>query len=435
MYSELTIVFCLCSSLYFWVSSKKILNPIAVFNSIWVFILFLESFHYYGLFTADERIYQYIFIGVMSINIGYFFWYIFRINYNISFIPQQVSYTPRIKLLYFLSFICILFFLSSSLTTINLLLSGNSLGFIRSLAQQSSDTNSLFAKSHGTLTNAIFLLVINPTSMAIQIIASINFWAGKRDKILFCLAIILVFLTAFSSGGGRTSIVNFLIYSMIGYTFSSKIKSKKSKKSNNIIFLLLGLGVLVAFTISRAGQDLFKGLYLYFSMEPYMFSIWASIVDGLNVKGFGEAATNGFSFVLFYLFKNVLGIPFPEHWNSVYTLIRETDSNWQIITNIPTTANAYVSGFWYLYLDGGLFAIISGMLLYGTVIAESFFNAVKKRDERSLSLFALMFQGLFFFFIRFPFSDVTYCLTLVYLFFILYKRSGTSGNIHNYRGE
>lgn len=65
-------------------------------------------------------------------------------------------------------------------------------------------------------------------------------------------------------------------------------------------------------------------------------------------------------------------MPFSTHWKAVYDLIRLTDSEWLTITAQSTHANAYVSAFWFFYLDGRIVGIIIGFALYGIYLAYRF---------------------------------------------------------------
>lgn len=108
-----------------------------------------------------------------------------------------------------------------------------------------------------------------------------------------------------------------------------------------------------------------------------MFETWADRIDSAGVVGFGIGSLNGLFFAIFYLIKNILGVPFPCQFSDVYQMILLTDSEWQIITDATNRANAYVSTFWYFYLDGREIGVVVLSILYG-YIAEALFQQAKE---------------------------------------------------------
>lgn len=425
---NLVIIACLLVSAVVVRRTKFPLHPLIVFNVLWALILSLESMHLFGLFVSRDLIYQLIYWGIISFDIGYLVYSAFRSKFSFGDRASlDGSYVPRYQLLYVLAYICIAFYFRDALTSFQLLLSGNSMGQIRELIQANS---SLYTSSGSKIVNALLVLIVTPGAQVVELVGAIDYWNGNKHKQLFYLALALMLLSSISEGG-RTSIVSFLVYMLTGYMFSNVKLTRNAKqltptRHTRQYSLFFTIGLLVAFlgwfTVSRTGQTFAKNIYLYFAMEPYMFDLWARRVDELNLWGFTEASLNGFSFAGLYVLKNILGAPFPAHWQAIYDLIRSTDSQWQIVTNISTQANAYVSGFWFLYLDGRLPGVVSGMLIYGGFMAGRYASAIKFRSVRSVSLLAFSIQGLLYFFIRFPFSNIYYAIAFFMILTIAFRK-------------
>ncbi len=370
----------------------------------------------------------------MAFNAGYFVCAVFRKKYKIKFglsrEKEQINkknYVPRYYFIYILAIVCIIYFSIKALPSMTYLIEGRDLGEIRAMIQnQSGNINEDIVHK---VINSCAVIIFIPGAALVQLVGIINFWMGKKDKTLLIFSVVLALLSSIAEGG-RTSIVNMLFYMIIGYVFSKhKIKHiinsvRQNKKGNHIsfvMFILSTFAFITWFTMSRVGNSLYKNLYLYFSMQPYMFHIWAKRVDSLKLFGYGEASLNGFSFAFLYIFKNTLNIDFPAHWKKVYDLIRLTDSEWQVITNINTHANAYVSTFWFFYLDGRLFGIVIGMFAYGIYMAHTYIEAVKNTNCKTVCIFALAIQGMFYIFIRFPFSNIYYAITYMMLISFAFK--------------
>ncbi len=437
MCNAITICFCMISSIYVIIKDKKVYSPVVVFNAIWFLILSLESLHLFGLCVSENRIYLMIMLGVISFNMGFYLWSYRRKNHRIVFSfgkrsissLNQTDYIIRYNLLYLIGLICVCYYLVSAVTTIKLLLAGANMGEIRSIVQNTvSDSGDTFFSK---IINAINVLIIVPGSGVVQVTGAMDFWFGKKDKKLFFLAIVLACVSSLGEGG-RTSLVNMAIYMLIGYLLSEiKLRRRKMdnkmvrKKRRRIIIFATSLMIvfLAWFTLSRVGNTLVKNLYLYFSMQPYMFNLWANAVDRSKLYGYSEASLNGFSFALLYIIKNMFGIDFPKHWKGIYELIRATDSEWQIITTISTKANAYVSAFWFLYLDARIIGIVIGMVLYGAYLAHAFADATKYTNIKTATLYGFIFQGMVYVFIRFPFSNIYYAISYLMIILFTFKKN------------
>lgn len=436
MYNVISISICVISTIYAIARYKKLCSPIIAFNAIWALILSLESLHLYGLCVSETRIYFLIMIGIISFNIGFYLWNRVRQNHRIFFkvgrygsnVSIKTNYIPRYELLYVIGILCILYYIGSAISTIRYLLAGTNMGEVRTIVQSTvANTNGSVL---GKILNAFAVIFIVPSSLAIQAVGVMDFWFGKKDKRLFTLAVILACISSLGEGG-RTAIVNLTIYMIVGYALSGvHIKKQKLdtkavvKKRKKIIVkvMLVAIVVLTWFTLSRVGQTLLKNLYLCFSMQPYMFNLWANKVDAENLYGYTEASLNGFSFTILYIIKNLLGMDFPKHWKAVYEIIRATDSEWQIITNISTRANAYVSIFWFFYLDGRAIGVVLGLFFYGVYMARSFVEAMKAPNIKYATVFAFAFQGMIYTFIRFPFSNIYYSIAYLMLAMLIFRR-------------
>ena len=187
--------------------------------------------------------------------------------------------------------------------------------------------------------------------------------------------------------------------------------------------------LLVAWmTYSRSGLNALKTIYYDFAMQPLMYEKWVSEVDSANLIGYGTASLNGFLFPVDYILRNTLHINLGMLYKKVYTLIALTDSKWQYIS--PTIrANAYVSAFWFFYLDARNFGVLIFSFIYGCYCRMSFKNAVFNSNLRSIAVYSLVAVGVFYTFGRFQLSQHTYVLALLYLKYFMFKRSSIRNEI------
>lgn len=418
-------------------TEKKLINPITTFYALWLIIIALSSLQLFRLKGASGNTYYLIIIGLFAYGIGYYITRIFNRKYILLYTFKQhsfrkknkVEYVTRYWILYVLGIISILFYLYDFSIVFSYLLNGNSLGYIRKLAQ---DPNSVIYANRSVIENAIRILVVTPFVTALQPILAADFWIGKKDKKIFIIDVIIIMLRVITDGS-RIILVYLLFHLLVASLFANndRIEVFKGQKSNKNIklkkilitmVLIIGGFALYQTTLSRSGVNALRYIYYYFSMEPYMFELWAKSADSLDLLGYGLASTNGFWFALFYVIKNVFNLSnFPSHWYAIYNLIQSTDTQWQIIAGEATTANAYVSLFWFLYLDGRILGIIIGMFIYGLIAAKVFFAALKQTTTKSVCVYSIILQGICFSFVRLQFADIFYTMAFMFILFIVYK--------------
>lgn len=435
--------FCLFMVVIGKVTEKKIINPVTVFYAVWFLICSLTSLALYNINLAGDETYMMMFIGFISFAVGYYIWRFNCIKHQVILKFHHtrigIALTDQFDLCYrwviFLCSLSLVIYLIDLSVTFRYLISGNSLGYIRKMAQDS--TSSLNIQSD--LLSAIKTTVISPFIMVLQPIVAYDFWVGKKNKKLLYFNIILLLLRMLTDGS-RSNLIYFVFHFVIGYTFvftksfkfrNLDIKALWSKKKSRRIMIIGGMIGVVAIlwaTMSRSGENARRFTYYYFTMEPYMFEEWSHSVDQSNLIGYGLASTHGFSFIILYILKNfkIIGV-YPAFWHSISNMISSTQTEWLIITSMTNRANAYVSLFWYLYLDGRLFGIIAGMLIYGCIAAGTFWTAIKNTSPRTLCMYGIILQGLFMSFVRLQFSNITYAVAFM-MIFLLYKRSNRSIN-------
>jgi oligosaccharide repeat unit polymerase len=415
--------------------SKKV-NPIIVMYTLWGVVLFLSSIRLFDLREVENKTYYIILIGLISYAIGTYFCKLILANKLKSYISNQLKnehkYVLRYKLMYLVGLIIIIVYIYDLSKTYTYLLNGNSLSYIRSLAQ---DSNSLINANRSQIENAIRILIVTPGAIALQPIVATDFWLGKKDKKLIIINLFIIVLRLITDGS-RSLVTLFLIHFILLFIFcgkkiinkSYKIKiynSINSRRKKTTIFLMIIVFLIILYksTISRSGENALRFVYYYLSMEPYMFQVWSQIVDATDLIAYGVASTNGFWFVFFYLTKNILTfLDYPQFWSEINNFIMLTDSQWQIIAANGVQANAYVSLFWFLYLDGRLLGITLGMFIYGVVCYKVYDKAINLINIKNMCFYLIILQGLIFSFVRFQFADIYYAIVVLFILILGYKK-------------
>lgn len=406
---------------------EKKINALTIFSGLWGIIIFLSSICLYNLNKAKNSTYVLLTLGILSFGIGYIF---FRIFFSQKFFRKKRDikvYIPKYKFLYILSAVTILFYLKDLMLILNDVISnGRSLEYIRLLAQ---DTNSILYTSRSNIENFIRMMIILPFVMVLQPVVAIDFICGKKNKTLLILNIIILVLRSLTDGS-RVMFIYFIMHLILVFMFSGdnyykNIMKKNKNKIIMIMVLVVGIFFVYKTSVSRSGENTLKNMYYYYSIEPYMFEQWKEEVDNRNVIAYGSASTNGFIFPTIYTIKNIFGLDnYPEKWyKNVFLLINETDKDWKVITSGTTKANAYVSIFWFFYLDGKIIGIIIGSLLYSMIIAYSYSKLKVEMNNKNLCIYLLLLQGVLFSYVRMQFSNETYAISILYALFLVYKKN------------
>lgn len=410
-------------------------SPATMFYGLWSIILGLDSLHLFKLLYTRDEIYSLITFGLCAFAVGYYFNKIIATKGKIK---KSVGYSLRRKLVYVFAIFAIIYYIDFVVKTIPYYLSGNALALIRAMAQDSS--SEISGNASGVM-NAIKILFVTPFTLTLQIIVAVDWFFGNRDKKLIVLDIILM-IEKIMSDGGRAPLIYLFIAFILSYLLSKqraknhrlekssfaahlediRIAAKKNKRTI-VLFTVVALCGIVFLTQSRNGENFLKFSYYYFSMQPKMFDLWSSIVDRTGLVTYGAAALNGFLFFVFYLIRNILGLAgYPEFWSNAYGLIEGTGTQWQTISGYGSSANSFVSAFWVLYLDGRVIGIIIGMLVYGWIMSHTYNDALLAKSSKSISLYVLLYIGLFYTFVRLQFANLFYCEEILLILFVLYRR-------------
>lgn len=131
---------------------------------------------------------------------------------------------------------------------------------------------------------------------------------------------------------------------------------------------------------------------------------------------------NGFLSPFLYAIKILVGSDsLPFYWGKVVEMIYETDSVW-VRTSSLSHSNAYVSLFWFFYLDGRILGVIVGMFLYGFFSNKIFQGYNQSKSQYNLCLLLLWIQGLLFSGVRFQFAVMPYALAFIYIGLLFYDK-------------
>ena len=175
-------------------------------------------------------------------------------------------------------------------------------------------------------------------------------------------------------------------------------------------------------TISRKGEnvDFFFQMYQYFvvpiaHLEYRINELNASF---FNVYGYGMASFYG----VFYPFMFILTL---AGWKYPIWLTTIRDLSFMNLENVvllgSARMNAFVTTFFQFYLDGGMFGVFVGGVLFGFFVMHFYKKAKNGTDDKYTLIYLLLLQKLIFSFVRFYFTQPVQGISFLMAFFV-YKR-------------
>lgn len=427
-YLYVAILLCGMFTIVGFFTEKKILfNPITMFCGLWSVVLFFSSQKKFTMNVASSERNALILYGLIAYVFGYYVNKVFldRVHIKIGkFSRYQTdkknNAVPRYKLLYTLCTICLAYTMYD-LARVVLQAGTLNLGTIQGMLQSGEISN-----SNSSILNAIIILVISPIKFILPAITAVDFFYGKRDKKLLWMTVGLILINMLSTAN-RTS---FLLFFLWLFFVATLYLYHNAEKKNAIVLKIrkykreivcVGLVAFIIMTSSRTSSSIYRQLYLYFSMPPSMFEIWANKVDTAGIYGYGIASLLGFVYPIFYILKNICGIPMPSIVSQMYDWTMLTDTTW-VWPGKNILANAYVSSFWFFYIDARMIGIIVGMFVFGIVLSRSYSNVVARNcSARQITVYCCLLYAVLFSFVRFQFSLTKISIGLLFTMFFAYK--------------
>ena len=400
---------------------RTVLNPSILFTTLWTFIVFLASLRCIELYPASAKSYLIIFLGVLSFTIGSSIANLLN-NVHCKRSRFASNITLRYNLLCICAMICIMYYLPGLIRSIRLMAQGASIGDMRSVIQ-----NTELASGWN---NFVPNFIILPLAISLEVLAIADFFLGKHHRGLFATTATLVAVRVLGDGG-RTPVFNLLIYFLAMYMlakYDNKENSRLKKSSHNkkkiIVIIILIVIFLVIITFIRSDMKIisaFRILYFYFAMPPVLLSWWTDYIDMTGVMGNGLVSLNGAFYLVEYFIKNLLTGVYNEPIKVAYDLVALTDSTWIRIAP-PSSANAYVSCFFFFYADGRFYTVVAFSLIYGFALSLMYNTVIASKDIRKTTLYLFLYQGLVFSFIRFQFVKAYYVIAILFIYFIAFKK-------------
>ena len=207
--------------------------------------------------------------------------------------------------------------------------------------------------------------ISTPTVYASIPIAVSDMMIGKKDKKLFVMTVIMMFLWMMTSGG-RSIVIWFAMYFVFAILIVKKHKIEINKKILRIIRMAL-IPLIIVFiyiTVERKGENLniLKEIYVYFPVGLKNFDYHIQeFISSNNGYLWGVGSFYGFIYPVIFIIKQFGFIDYPD---IILTARYLTFTSLEPNVFIGIDMNAYATFMYQPYLDGGIIGVAIILFLF-----------------------------------------------------------------------
>ena len=410
------------------------MNLLTIFCVLWGTIIIFSKLQLYGMKEVSDKAYIIVYIGCIMFCLGYLthMWWKkkgFRLvilrKYAKTFTGKL--YTFNYKIILICELVILVFELMIAMRVIGILNSGSSYAVIHDMVGGYAETTLL----NGAFENYIDSWMVMPCTFALIPICVLSFFEKCKYRRLIQIIGILDLILYILVHGGRIVLLYVLVYIAILYSiYDIKIPAKLKRKLKLTILVVIGIVIILTFIRKglslrdqNAWDSVFSSIYQYFSVSMPLLDHWIKIADQQDILSCGMAVLHGpLQFIT--TFTEKIGLYF-ESFNRVSQFIDLTESTFVSGLYTHGVFNAFVSMFYFFYLDLRWFGVIFFSYLYGLFSHFCEYLGRKENLYRT-SLYLLIAQGVLKSFGRWEFYLVSYCLAFIYLrmFFKRGKKNG-----------
>ncbi|MGD1816185.1 MAG: O-antigen polymerase [Pleomorphochaeta sp.] len=411
----LIIFSCIIFAFSSYIKNKNIYNPITIFCSVWAFVTFLASLRLYGLYETSVKTYLVIWIGIISFVFGCSVLGRFQLRVKVSSLGKENEFTFNKNIIYIIILTATVILIVTAYKSINLLFSGHNLAYIRYIAQ-----DEVMGSNNGLIL-ILFNYIAQPICQLLIPLSALMYFSNNKDNKIIILSIIPIILLVISNGGRFILLYYVINFVFIGMILNAHINiSNKLKRRINVILLIV-ISIIIYMTVARNGYTIGKSFYTYICGCVPHLSLRLSNFDGLKKYTYGISSFQGFVRPIFSIITKI-GITdnFPSLLQLAENLNNEVLSPIYIGENLRY--NAFVSLFYYFYIDFNLFGVVFLSMFYGYICKLFYYRAKKNGSNSNIIAYSLLLQSIVTSMFRFQFSSFMFAMTFIYLFLIKPKK-------------
>lgn len=402
---------------------KTFYNPITVFSLVWFIVTFLAQMRLFYLYETSDIVYQSVFVGGVAFTCGAVIkrknkLKIVNNKSNLNFDHNKFINVSNIdmRFVWMLSIIALVFTTLDLINILPLYFRGVDMQGVRTLYSEGEISFS---------NNALYLIcrnyIVKPFVIMLIPIAAIDFFGKEKKKYGLILISLFILIAQTISEAGRMGIIEWLAGTLIVYLMMHKGVRKNrislSAKVKIVFFICVAVLIFLNLSNLRGINDFSRNIYIYLCgcMPHYSILVKKPTVENFYALGFASfyGLTSCITWIL-----SIFGI-YPTFFNNVSKLCAVQDYVY-IAPNIRF--NAFVSAFYYAYQDGKMIGVVIIMFIYGYFCEKIYLSMEKINNDKYICLYTLVFIGLVFTFVRFPFAASSYLLAFIYTYIVFSKK-------------
>lgn len=389
----------------------RIWSPPFLFAITWLIICSFYALGSYMFYDVSDNTFLVIFIGSCSFLLGGLLSKIIDFKEFITY-NHKMDNSLQLPLLLIIGIISILEMFNGAIHSVKLLLSGLT---YEQIITTSGVTNI------NTFKQLIEVYIAFPFCYAIVPIWASEMLSNKtkaNNKILITIIAVFCIVLRILQHGGRF----FLLLSIYYFVFIAIINERhfEFKKNKKILLFIIVMSMFffILLSKSRGINNLWNSLYIYVCGCIPHLNYRLSLVNSNKYYTYGLASLYGFYAGLMFILRGV-GLVSGHFFYYVSSAI-----NMENIVTIGNniTFNAFVTLFFFPYLDFRYLGVIVILFLYGYIVFQSYKKVYKYKDNKYIVVFSALSMGILSSGIRLQFSTYAYALSFIY-FYILYKKN------------
>ena len=397
-----------------------IVNPITVFCGLWGAILLLYSLPSYDMYKATDEVMTLIisgtgmfFLGAITAALLFF-----RANHSSITNPSILSDSLEIRyiVLLVLNIIVFVFLVGFSSSVIGMLLSGRNFSYVHKMYNVVDEDGTLGASSiNRSIVSWIVWPVLHASLSSLAVYSQCDV-SNKNPLKKWCTVAILSNLSLFTLiSGKRTFLFDIILYFIaVYYLRGKKLNLSRKAKFGIIIVACAVIWFFNYITVGRGTSSITRLFYVYLvGCIPHLSYKFQQtpidIVGFTSIYGFFQAPITLINAVIH------------SQWLSS---IRDSMSQLTAFTQVRVpigpgmTYNAFLTPFYYFYLDGGWVGNLVLSFLFGFATTQVFHNYLKKKDLYSVVIYLLVFFSLCMSMVRIQYFQMRFVLSFFYAYLI-----------------
>lgn len=405
--------FCILISYLTYQRVKKVYAPAVFFPLMWGIISFGAALcTIFDIQQVSLSTWIIVFLGVVLFWVGTNFPISVRLHKNKSSLNE--NYILNKKLFFILVLLSLPLLFQTTHKALSMLQSGYTMLDIRAAYYGIDGTERYWVNS--TLSLVFDKYLVGPFKMA-MIPLTISYCLLRKFEYKMVIASVFFVICDIISSGGRFILLYVILQCVIGLmlaqnrlaTFNNSVKKLLKK----IVFSsLIGIFLL---TYNRATvNNIFKFIYEYLCCCIPLFDYY---IPKINEFAYGTASLNGVINPLITLVNRFIQITTP--YESI--ILKGLNVQQGVFLSESIVTNAFVTVFFYMFLDFGFLGVIFESFFYGSFCNKLYINVSKNFTERNLALYLLMIQGLLKTIQNMPFSITSYTLGFIYILILTRK--------------